>query len=207
LTSETALASAHARLLASRDIQFEFRGAARPPDPPNWLIHLMEALMKGLVAAAPVLKYVFWGGLIVLVVTVAWFVARDIVRLRRGDRAAPADLAEVPALWRPSEAAARALLSDADALAAEGRYAEAAHILLVRSVDDFEGRRPGAVRPSFTSRDIGRLAAMPSEARRAFALIAEVVEKSLFGGRPVDAQVFARCRSAYSEFALPERWA
>jgi hypothetical protein len=32
-----------------------------------------------------------------------------------------------------------------------------------------------------------------------------VVEKSLFGGRGVDADEFAACRGAYQAFALPAR--
>jgi len=40
-------------------------------------------------------------------------------------------------------------LGDADALAAEGRFAEAAHLLLVRGVNrDFAAKRPGVLRPA-----------------------------------------------------------
>ncbi len=70
-----------------------------------------------------------------------------------------------------------------------------------------EGRRPRAVRPALTARDIARLESLPAAARGPFQMIAEVVERSFFGGRPVDADAFARCRQAYQAFALPEAWA
>lgn len=204
---DQALAAAHARLLAAKDLQFDFAAYRRPPPPPDWLTNLLQALGKAFVAAAPVLKYVFWGGLILAVALIAWFILRDLVRIRLGDRARPANLTEAPEPWRPAREKAQSLLSDADALAAEGRFAEAAHLILVRSIDDFAGRRPGVVRPALTSRDLARMSEMPAEARGAFALITGVVERSLFGGRPVDADRFAECRRAYHDFALAERWA
>ena len=69
------------------------------------------------------------------------------------------------------------------------------------------GYRPRAVRPALTARDIARLDSLPAAARAPFSLIAEVVERSFFGGREVDAGAFAECRRAYESFALPEAWA
>lgn len=206
-TAEKSLAAAHAKLLAAKDLQFDFTTYQPPPPPPDWLAKLMQALGKAFVAAAPVMKYVFWGGLILGVALIAWFLVRDLIRIRPGERVKPVNLTEGVQPWRPGAAKARALLSDADALAAEGRFAEAVHLLLARSIDDFSDHRPGVVRPALTSRDLARLEAMPAEARGAFAAIAQVVERSLFGGRPVDADGFAACRRAYHDFALAERWA
>jgi hypothetical protein len=203
---EQTLASAHAKLLADKDLQFDFTTYHQPP-PPDWLADFLGTLAKAFAFLAPVLKYVFWGGLILCVVLIAWFLLRDLVRVRLGKRVKPVNLTEGVQEWRPGVAKARALLSDADALAAAGKFAEAAHLILERSIDDFSDHRPGVVRPALTSRDLARLEAMPSEARGAFAMIAEVVERSLFGGRTVDADGFAVCRRAYHDFALAERWA
>ncbi len=205
-TAEKSLAAAHAKLLAAKDLQFDFTAYEPPPPPPDWLANLMNALGKAFVAVAPAMKYVFWAGLALAVGLIAWFLVRDLIRIRPGDKARPANLIDGEQPWRPAAARARALLSDADALAAEGRFAEAAHLLLARSIDDFSDLRPGVVRPALTSRDLARLDAMPAEARGAFASIAQVVERSLFGGRPVDADGFAACRRAYHDFALAERW-
>jgi hypothetical protein len=108
---------------------------------------------------------------------------------------------------RPPARRARALLEEADALAAAGRFDEAAHVLLYRTIDDLEGRRPRAVRPALTSRDIAALEVIPPPARGAFAVIAEVVERSFFGGRRLDAGAFAACRQAYEAFVSPQSWA
>jgi hypothetical protein len=103
--------------------------------------------------------------------------------------------------------AARALLAEADALAAEGRFAEAVHLLLYRSVEDIEGRRPGLVKPAMTSRDLAEARDLPSVARGAFSRIARAVEISLFGGRAIDAGAWDQCRSAYAEMTVPKNWA
>jgi hypothetical protein len=203
---EQALAAAHRELTSTPGLQFDFN-LYKPPPPPDWLTHFIEGLVKVFTWAAPALKYVFWAGLILIVVMIAWYIARDLIRIRLERKPRPANLTAGPEAWRPSAEKAQALLSDADALAAQGRFAEAVHLILARSIDDFAGRRPGVVRPALTSRDLARAEAMPAEARRAFGLIAEAVERSLFGGRDVDADRFAECRRAYHDFALAERWA
>ena len=124
----------------------------------------------------------------------------EIIRKRRKPRLAPVD-------YRPDAEVARALLADADELAAQGRFAEAVHILLLRSIEDMQRFRPGSVRPAATSRDIAGLEVLPVTARPAFAAMAERVEVSLFGARAVDAEGFARARSDYEAFAFPKAWA
>lgn len=203
--AEQTLQAAHRKLLAARDLQFDFV-TYKLPDPPGWLTDLLQGIGKFLIGIAPVLKFLFWGGLILALGLIAWFIARDLIRTRAQKLARPLSLGGQEAGWRPTAEGAKALLGDADALAAEGRFAEAAHLLLVRSVNDFAAKRPGVLRPAYTSRDLARLEAMPPSARTAFSQIAQVVERSLFGGRPVDADAFAGCRQAYADFALPERW-
>ncbi len=196
------LARAHAHMLADPSLQFAFV-AFKPPEPPGWLKWLGEVLTS----IAPAMQWVFWLGLAVAVLTVMVFIGREMGALRWavGKKARPV-VQTMPA-WRPESAKARALLEDADRLAAQGLYAEAAHLLLHRSIDEVEGHRPRAVRPALTARDIARLDSLPAAARAPFQLIAEVVERSFFGGRPVDAAAFAECRRAYESFALPEAWA
>jgi hypothetical protein len=205
-TYEQSLVSAHQKMLATKDLQFEFSQAPVPPPPPDWLINALKAIGKAFEAAAPFLQWIFWGGLALVALLIAWFLARDIVRIRLEKSGRPLDLSKGPEAWRPSPERAKALLSDADALADQGRYAEAVHLILVRSVDDFAAHRPGSVKPALTSRDLAQLETMPTEARTAFAHIAQVVERSLFGGQDVDQDRFAACRHAYHDFALAERW-
>ena len=198
---DDALAQAHSQLLADERLQFDRTGFT-PPEVPGWLHWIGDALR----AMAPLLEIVFWVGLAVVAATVAWFIVREILRLRLPRPKAEGAVVASDPEWRPDEAAARNLLAEADALAAEGRYAEAAHLLLMRSVEDIERRKPRVLKASLTTREIATAASLPEAARPAFAHIGRVVERSLFGGRPVDVQDFADCRRAYEDFALPAGW-
>jgi hypothetical protein len=196
------LAEAHRRLLADKTLQFDFGAAPPPPKPPpDWLQQLIAFL-------APIMKYVFWGFVVAIAVLIVAFLVRELIRIRWRGRArkggsGPAATAD----WRPQAARARLLLAEADALAAKGLYAEAAHHLLLHSIQDVEDHRPRAIRPALTSRDIAALEAIPPEPKAAFGRIAQLVERSLFGGRPLDADGFAECRRAYQAFAFEGAWA
>jgi hypothetical protein len=195
------LAEAHRRLLSDSAIQFDLP-AHVPPEPPSWL----KPLARFLQWLSPAFPYLFWtivaiGGAVILLLIVRELIgARWTLPWRRK---AGGEEAED---WRPTEEAARALLEEAERLAAEGRYAEATHLLLQRSVEDITKRHPGLVRPSVTARDLAAAPDLPARARNAFAAIARVVEASLFGGRAVDATGWAACRSAYANFALAASW-
>lgn len=192
--------AAHQALSADKTLQFEMRGIEPPPPPPGWLQPLVEFLMS----MGPLFKIIFWLGLAALVLAVLWFIAREVIRIRLPGKTDKLVIADDG--WRPAPGVALALLSDADALAAEGRFAEAVHLLLLRSINDIDGRLPNTVRPALTARDIAGLSRLPAAARPAFDRIARVVESSLFGGRPVDQAAFTDCRSAYEAFAFPEAW-
>ena len=197
-TAEQQLVLAHKALLKTRGLQFDFTGMA-PPKPPAWL----EPLAKFLNAIGPALLYVFWGGVILGVALILYFILMELVpdgwfRKKRQ--------AVTPADWRPAPETARALLEDADRLAAEQRFEEAIHLLLFRSIDDLASRRPGAVKPALTSRDISGLEVLPPAARSAFARLAEAVERTFFGGRPAGADEFGTARQDYEAFAFAEGW-
>lgn len=197
-TAEQKLAAAHKALRATRGIQFDFQ-AFEPPKPPPWLDGL-EAFFR---AVGPVLKYVFWIGVAVGAALILYLILREIVPETWFRKARPA---QAPADWRPDADKAHALLEDADSLAARGEFEAAIHILLFRSIDDLARRRPGAVRPALTSRDIAGLEVLPPSPRAAFARLAQAVERSFFGGRPAGADEFAAARQDYEAFAFAEGW-
>jgi hypothetical protein len=188
--------AAHRGLRSRRDIQFDFQ-PVQPIKPPPWAEWLREALES----IGPALPYVFWGGLAVGVLLVAWFVTLELLPDRRRSAAliAPVD-------WRPDPSQARALLADADTVAAQGRYAEAIRLLLIRSVEHLSGRRPGLVKPALTSRDIAALDTLPDAPRGAFARLAQAVERTLFAGRPASEADFRQARGDYEAFAFPDAW-
>ena len=104
--------------------------------------------------------------------------------------------------WTPDRAESLSLLEDADRLAAEGKFDEATHLLLKRSVGQIAQARPDWVEPSSTARELAALPALSDGARGAFAIISERVERSLFALRSLDRTDWEAARSAYANFAL-----
>jgi hypothetical protein len=153
----------------------------------------------------PLLQYFVWAvlalGAIVILVSV-W--RRFRASPKRAAAIADASTANT---WRPEPGQARILLSEADGLADAGRFDEAAHLLLLRSIEQIAAKQPAAVRPALTSRDIGAEPGLPGDVRDAFRMIAAIVERSFFGGRGIDANDWHRCRSAYAGAALGREWA
>ncbi len=196
------LEAAHRALVADKSIQFDLPGLAPPQKPPAWL-EAIAAFFKWLYPAFP---YLFWGAIIVAVLIALYFLLRNVDGFewpwQRRRAAAEGDVEE----WRPEEDVARVLLAEAEALAGQGRYAEAARLLLHRSVEDIATRLPQFLKPSLTARDIAGAEALPGAARPAFAAIANVVEVSAFGSRAVTAEAWAECRAAYARFATPASW-
>ena len=190
--------AAHDRLIADRSIQFDFP-AYVPPKPPSWI----EPLIAFLKWASPAFPYIFWGAIALVVLAIVYFIAINFAGFewRGRNRNAGEDDG-----WTPDIAAARASLADAEALAAAGRYAEAARLLLHHSVADVGRRLPEFLQPSLTARDIAGASALPDAARPAFASIARVVEVSAFGAQSVTADAWEACRAAYSRFASPQSW-
>lgn len=183
-----------------------------PPPEPSWLAKLLDDFFEWLAEVlAPLGEAIgssWWWLRWVPVALVALFALVLIVRLvdpsmfrfgRKGKAngsAAPEDA------WRPDAAASLALLEDADRLAAEGRFDEATHLLLQRSVAQISAARPDWVEPSSTARELAALPALPAPARDAFGVIATRVEASLFALRPLARADWEAARAAYAEFAL-----
>ncbi|WP_447757958.1 DUF4129 domain-containing protein [Sphingopyxis fribergensis] len=180
-----------------------------PPPPPEWLKSLFDAIGSFFKWSSPAVTPLLWLAVAVLVLVLLYFFVPafahwvDNLPFRRK----AGDDGEADSVGLAEAGAARALLAEADALAAEGRFAEAVHLLLYRSVEDIEGRRPGLVKPAMTSRELSEARDLPSVAREAFSRIARAVEISLFGGRAIDAGAWDQCRSAYAEMTVPKNWA
>ncbi len=196
--------AAHAELLADTSIQFELQPVEMPLPSEQKAETRSQPSGFSLPSAdaGPLAMALFW---IVIGLAAAGLLYLIVTRLagwRRSPRDAPAESEPV---WQMEEAPARQLLGDADALAAEGRYSEAAHLLLHRSIAEIDRRRPASVRKALTSRDIAALPAIPPSPAAAFRSIVAAVERSLFGARPLDAGDWQSCRAAYERFAF-EGW-
>ncbi len=187
-------------LLSRHDIQFDFPDSPAIPPTPLWLRHLLEFL--GRHAA-----WFRWGGWILLgavVLAIGYFLVRHL--LQRGFcQADNFPVRPMPA-WQPTAEQARLLLRDADALAAQNRFEEAAHLLLLVAIQEIGDRRPGLVLPALTSREIGSLDALTPQARQIFSHIAMVVERCIFGGRSLSAIDYAEVRRTFEQFTVPHTW-
>jgi hypothetical protein len=203
-------------------MQFNLAPPPAPPHTPSWLRGILNAIgkllepvgrfLERLLSFLPNASYaraLLW---IVIALGAAALLWALYNRLAHGEwRLRPrwARVTHVAAEeeeWRPEESGARSWLEEADALAREGRFAEAVHHLLFRSVDDISNRRPNLVRPALTSRELAAASVIPGRARECFASIARLVEQSLFGGRPVGEGEWLQARETYSSFALPSAW-
>ena len=171
-----------------------------PRKPPSafsrWIGQFFEAIFSFL---APFLEIAFWLGVGALGIGAIYLIGRALYETRF---ALPAkkdkDVEEIP-LYQPAAAQARILLEEVDKLAAEGRYGEAVHTLLFRSIQDIDRNRPNVVRRSLTAREIGSLSVLTVGARNAFSTIAGVSELAHFGGVRVNKAGFETARAAYAD--------
>lgn len=198
-----AVDAAHARVRADPSIQFDFpwRAVEAQAQTPEWLRNLAAAIDRFFRALGPFWQVVFWilVALIVAVLVASFFPpVRDWLRERSGRRRPDTDKGE----WHPAPAAARALLDEAEALAAAGRFEAAVQLLLHRSIEDIERWRHGLVRPARTARDLAAEPAIPERARGVFARLVALTERGIFARRPLGPADWDAAREAYRAFAL-----
>jgi len=199
-------AAAWAAVRADPTLQFAPVPPPAPPEPPEWLLALGRFLERLLRPLGELLgldwRWLQWALIGLAALGALWLVWALVVQplLARRQQNVPPAAQD----WAPEREAALALLEDADRLAAAGRFGEAAHLLLQRSVGEIARARPDWLAPSSTAREIGALAAMPERARGAFATIAAVVERSLFALRGAEEPDWRQARAAYADFALAD---
>lgn len=195
--------AAHRAVRADPSIQFDLPW--RQPEvnePPRWLIELFDALRRfvdWVGGGWTVLMWIAIAAVVIALLLALFPAAREWIAarlLRRGEGSVES------AGWTPDSGAARALLNEADQLAAAGRYAEAVRLILHRSIEDIERWRGDSLRPSLTSRDIAAFENLPEAARAVFRRVVADVERSLFAGNPLGEADWTRARADYAGFAL-----
>lgn len=134
------------------------------------------------------LRLLLWTALAVMVVlAVSWLVRR----LTRGGRdvevgeAVPAAPVAIP-------------IASAQALAAEGRWADAIHALLLETLEALS--RAARLAPSLTSREIVERITLPARARDALAGLVVAVEVSRFGGADAAEADYRDCLARFHAF-------
>jgi|GEM_PF-2672731 len=91
-------------------------------------------------------------------------------------------------------------LDDAKALAAQGRYEEAVHLLLLHTIEDVKRQKKDHIPTSWTAREVLKKSALPTQAVTAMQSIVGVVELSFFGGHVIGRAGYERCISEYESF-------
>lgn len=188
---------------ADESIQFSPIKTPDRPEPPGWLEDIFrwlgevfEPVGRLFGSSWPVVKWMLLAAAAAMLIYLLWKLLAPALNLHRGSKNTE------PEEWVPAEREALALLDEADQLAASGRYDEATHLLLKRSVGQIAEARPDWVEPSSTARELAVLPALPAAARTAFGTIADRVERSLFALKRLGADDWVAARAAYAEFAL-----
>lgn len=137
---------------------------------------------------------------IVVAICVLLYAFRDMIpiwRSRHGgawtmDEALPGDLeARTPA----------AVLGAADDLAADGRYVEAMHVLLLQGLADIRRGLDQEFADSLTSREILRSIHLPEAGRASLRDIVNRVEWTYFGQHPAALADYVACRASFHTLA------
>jgi hypothetical protein len=164
------------------DLQTEL---VREPEPLGWQLHLPpEVLWLVVIVGVAVLLYAF----------------RDMIPALRAGR---------DQTWAPEEAGSAQTqtrepaiaLGAADALAAQGRFAEAMHVLLLHALAVIRRRLDEPFADSMTSREILRSRQLPEDLRTPLREVVGRVEWSYFGEHPAAHDDYAACRASFATFA------
>ncbi|MDA1193689.1 MAG: hypothetical protein O2894_00740 [Planctomycetota bacterium] len=144
--------------------------------------------------AGALLQILVWVALGIAVLTVVMSLVRN--RQARAEK----DVAVVSAKEQVPKAELEAPRSEAERLADDGRYDEAVHMLLLRTIEALMAARPDALPASWTSREIEGGADMPATARAPFGALVSTVEASLFGGRSAGREEWTTCLERFRAF-------
>ena len=204
---ESALKDAHAELLddTSFSLDYVVPDLSSKRDPKGIRDTEKSGFTRSVTSGfGNVMRWLFYIGAAGLAGLIIVYIIKESLRLQRQKHPkAPAAHETAPApAYQPDQSAAKALIGDIDALAATGRYDEAVHTLLLRSIEDMKANNPRIVARDLTSREISGLDILSRTAKTAFAGISARVERSLFGGRALSREDFEHCREAYQGFAF-----
>jgi len=153
-------------------------------EPENWGFKLPDGLGNLLL----------WGGVIAGVAMIALAMKDSLPGFDRSRKLVAQDDVAAAGARADSMTAAQV---EADDLAAQGRYAEAMHVLLLRAVAELRERLEVSFADSLTSREILRRAPLESAARQAFARIIGDVELTHFGDALAAREDYLGCRGQY----------
>lgn len=198
----------HLELVESNDLQFNRPEDAEAPPPEDEAGSNYRSPLGGaLNALGPLAQVLFWSLIVFLVATLLIFMGRSALSARRdaAENEKRVKQTSTAPSGRPTATLARARLEEADKLAEQGQFAEAVHKLLFRSIEDLEAERKVGFAQSLTAREIGAMDGVSDTAQDALKPINALVEKGIFGAKPLSEDDYAKAREAYSRFAFGAR--
>ena len=137
---------------------------------------------------------------VVIGVVILLYAFRDLIpvlRAGRGGDWTEDEAAGLVAGSRPPEI----VLEAADDLAAQGRFVEAMHVLLLQALADIRRRLDEEFADSMTSREILRSRQLSDTLRRPLREVINRVEWTYFGGHPANRDDYLVCRASFSALA------
>jgi hypothetical protein len=150
-------------------------------------------------SASPIASSMLWVIVIVVVLLLIVFLVRELRGYESpaqvGVAAGPGEAAETTA------AIVEQPLDDAEALARAGRFGEAIHALLLRTLEELMRRLDRPLPRSKTSREILAEVRLPEEARGALGHLVSAVEVSFFGGAEPGEGDYQACVERFRRFA------
>ena len=142
-----------------------------------------------------------WIAVIVGVIILA-YAFRDLIPvLRAGRGGAWHEEDEAASLAAGGPRPAEVVLEAADDLAAQGRFVEAMHVLLLQALADIRRRLDEEFADSLTSREILRSRQLSEVLRRPLREVIGRVEWTYFGGHSADRDDYLACRASFSALA------
>jgi hypothetical protein len=166
------------------DLQTELRREDEPQHPSYRLNLPPETVWIAVIVGVIILAYAF----------------RDLIPVLRAGRSGAWDEEENASLAtgpRPAEV----VLEAADDLAAQGRFVEAMHVLLLQALADIRRRLDEEFADSLTSREILRSRQLSELLRRPLREVISRVEWTYFGGHSADRDDYLACRASFSTLA------
>ena len=166
------------------DLQTELRREDEPQHPSYRLNLPPETVWIAVIVGVIILAYAF----------------RDLIPVLRAGRGGAWDEDEAASLAtgpRPAEV----VLEAADDLAAQGRFVEAMHVLLLQALADIRRRLDEEFADSLTSREILRSRQLSELLRRPLREVISRVEWTYFGGHSADRDDYLACRASFSTLA------
>ena len=174
-------------VMADADLQLQLPSGAEPPD--GWNFSLPDI---------PIPPALLWTILIAGVLAIVFYLFKDALplwlRAREGNWQAP----NLDPGKLQSRSAVEAMQA-ADELARQGRYVEAMHMLLLKSLADMRQQLSLHFAESLTSREILRKVALSEAGQAALRDIIARVEWTYFGEHEAEASDYEACRGRFDE--------